>query len=431
MPTIAYLTAGGAGMFCGSCLRDNTLAGALGALGCDVQLIPLYTPIRTDEEDHSSGQVFFGGINVYLEQKLPLFARVPRIFVRWLDHPRVINAIASWGIKTSGRQLGELTLAVLRAEDGPLHGEVERLVGWLRDHVRPDLVNLSNLLIAGCVPAIRRELNVPVIVTLQGDDLFIDELPEPYRAEALTELRRLAADVDAFIVFSRYYADFMADYFQVPRDRFHLVPMGIKTDDYLAVETPAASNVAPTVGYFARLSQAKGLHVLFDAFLELRRMTGTERARLKVAGWLPPAERRWVERQFRRLRGAGVGDDFHYAGVLERREKLTFLRSLDVLSVPTVYHEPKGIFVLEALASGVPVVEPAHGAFPELLTATGGGRLVPPDDPQALATALNDLLTNPAARRELARQGRERVLSQFTAQRMAAETLDVYRRYLK
>ncbi|HEV3345307.1 MAG TPA: glycosyltransferase family 4 protein [Pirellulales bacterium] len=430
MPTIAYLTAGGAGMFCGSCMRDNTLAAALGKLGCDVQLIPLYTPIRTDEENVSIDRVFFGGINVYLQQNVPLFRYLPGFLVRWLDHPRLIDGVARFGIQTSGRKLGDLALSVLRGEHGNQRGEVARLVEWLAGDVKPQLVNLSNLLIAGCVPTIKRELNVPVIVTLQGDDLFLEELPPAYQSQARLELRRLAAEVDGFLAFSRYYAQYMAEALDVPLERFHIVPMGIKIDDYQALKRAEETGRPPTVGYLARLCQAKGLHLLVDAYLRLRKLPGTEHARLQVAGWLPPAERKFVDGEFARLRAAGVADDFRYWGALEREQKLDFLKSIDVLSVPTTYREPKGIFVLEALASGVPVVQPAHGAFPELLAATGGGVLVPPHDSQQLAQALHDLLVDHAARLELARRGRERVLGDFNAERMAAATLEVYQRYL-
>ena len=427
-PTIAYLTAGGAGMFCGSCMRDNTLAAALTRLGCDVQLIPLYTPIRTDEEDVSIDRVFFGGVNVYLQQSVPLFRYLPGFLVRWLDHPRLLGGVGRLGIKTSGRQLGALAVSVLRGEHGRQRGEVFRLAEWLAAQVRPQLINLSNLLIAGCVPTLKRMINAPVLVTLQGDDLFVDELPEPYRSQALAELRRLAAEVDGFLVFSQYYAEFMADCLQASLDRFHIVPMGIQLDDYYAM-TRIEGERPPTIGYLARLCRAKGLHLLADAYLRLRQMPGGERARLRVAGWLPPTERAFAQAEFDKLRAA-AGDHFQYVGQLERAAKLDFLRSIDVLSVPTVYREPKGIFVLEALASGVPVVQPAHGAFPELLAATGGGRLVPPGDAEALARALHELLVDHSARLALGLAGRQRVLSDFGAERMAAATLEVYQKFL-
>jgi glycosyltransferase involved in cell wall biosynthesis len=176
---------------------------------------------------------------------------------------------------------------------------------------------------------------------------------------------------------------------------------------------------------------AKGLHVLVDAFRELRRMPGTEDAQLRMAGWLGAGDKKFVDEQRAKLIEAGLDEHAIYHGVIERAAKLDFLRSVDVLSVPTTYREPKGIYVLEALASGVPVVQPAHGAFPELLEATGGGRLVRPNDPAHLAETLHSLLTDHDARRTLGAQGRTVVHRDFSADAMAQKTLEVYRKFLK
>jgi glycosyltransferase involved in cell wall biosynthesis len=301
------------------------------------------------------------------------------------------------------------------------------LCRWLKDEVRPRLVVLTNMLIAGCVPAVKKDTSAPVLVTLQGDDIFLRDLPEPYKSQAFAEIRRLVDHVDGFIVNSRYYADFMADYLGIPAEKFHLTPLGIDTDDFLG--EPAASPAdgrPPRVGYLARLAPEKGLHVLVDAFLELRRLPGMEQAELHVAGWLGEHRRKYADEQFDKLKQAGLGDALHYAGAVDRRGKVEFLRKLDVLSVPTVYHEPKGLFVLEALAAGVPVVQPRHGAFPELIEWTGGGRLVQPEDPAHLAQTLHELLTDHAARLELGRRGRASVLERFSAPAMARSALDVY-----
>jgi len=101
-----------------------------------------------------------------------------------------------------------------------------------------------------------------------------------------------------------------------------------------------------------------------------------------------------------------------------------------VLSVPTTYHEPKGLFVLEALAAGVPVVQPAHGAFPEMLESLGGGRLVPPGDADGLAAQLADLLLNPVARTELGSTGRAAVLANRSQKVMAQQAIDVVQKYV-
>ncbi|HTU27501.1 MAG TPA: glycosyltransferase family 4 protein [Pirellulales bacterium] len=427
---IAYLTAGAAGMFCGSCLRDNALAAALGRLGCDVTLVPLYTPIRTDEVDVSLDRVFFGGVNVYLQQKIPLFRYVPRALDRWLDAPWLLRRLAAGNIEIDARELGEMTESMLKGEHGHQRKEVLRLVDWLAREVQPDLVNLTNILVAGCVPTIKQRLNVPVLVTLQGDDLFLEQLAGPYKQRAMHEIRRLAREIDGFVVFSRYYADFMSDYLQLERNKFHVVPLGLSLDDF---HLPKASPIErpPTIGYLARIAPEKGFHKLIDAFLLLAQRPGMETVHLRAAGWLGGKDEAFYGEQLGRLRAAGLAERFRYDGVVERAEKLSLLRSIDVLSVPTTYQEPKGIFVLEAWAAGVPVVQPAHGAFPEMLAATGGGRLVEPDNTPALANALAELVSDRSAARALGELGRAGVVGHFSAEEMAVETLEVYRRFLR
>lgn len=424
-------------MFCGSCMRDNAIVAAMQHLDCDVQLIPTYTPIRTDEENVSLDTVLFGGINVYLQDKWSLFRWLPSFLDRWLDNPFLIGLLASRGMETDARQLGSMTVSMLQGERGRQRKEVKRLVHWLDTHTKPDLVNMSNLLIAGSMPAIQRDLKIPVLVTLQGDDLFLESLIEPYKSQAMAEIRKLAAQVDGFIVFSRFYAQKMAALFEVPLERFHIVPLGIDLRDFghvsdtLPAEDPETLDRPPTVGYLARICPEKGLHHLFDAFLQLRSMPGTENAHLRLAGWLSKKDEPFFCEQMQRLRSAGIGDEVHYAGVVDRGAKLSFLRSLDILSVPTVYEEPKGIFVLEALASGVPVVQPDHGAFGELIGQTGGGKLVPANDPRELALQLHHLLTNRDERRNLAHFGRKQVHERFGSRFAAEATLDVYRQFLK
>jgi glycosyltransferase involved in cell wall biosynthesis len=422
---IVYLTAGAAGMYCGSCLHDNTLAAALTRLGVDVQLVPTYTPIRTDEQDVSVDRVFLGGINVYLQQKFRLFRSLPAWLDRVLSQPWLLRWATSQAADISPAALGALTVSMLQGMHGFQRKEVRQLCRWLATTVRPNFVVLTNLLIGGCLPEIKRTLKVPLLVTLQGDDLFLESLPEPFQARALAEVRRLAAVADGFLVHSRYYADFMADYLKIKPQKLHLVPLGIDTRDFREVAETGIRTV-PTVGYLARLTPEKGLHLLIEAFLKLRTLPGTEQARLLIAGWLGKSQHVYAESLFAKLRSAGLGDAYHYQGSVDRPGKIAFLRQLDVLSVPTTYRDPKGLFVLEALAAGVPVVQPAHGAFPELLAATGGGVLTTPGDPAALAEALHELLTDHALRRQLGEAGRQAVHQRLNAESTARATLAVF-----
>jgi glycosyltransferase involved in cell wall biosynthesis len=426
-PRVAYVTAGGAGMFCGSCMRDNTLAAALHRMGVDVTLLPTFTPIRTDERDVSLDRVFLGGLNVYLEQRWPWFGRMPRALRRALDRPALLRVLSRLALQRRGELDGAMAVSLLRGEHGRHAAEIRELVAFVAEVLRPDVVNLTNLLIAGFVPALARRHDAPVFVTLQGDDIFLDALPSRARAEVLAEMRRVAAHVDGFVVFNRFYRDHMAHLLGVPTERFHTVPLGLaEPREFEAVGEGGAR--PPTVGYLARICPEKGFHQLVEAFLRLRRMRGTEHARLRFAGWLGAGERDYLERQLARLRAHGAGDAYERVEVPDRETKIRFLREIDVLSVPTVYREPKGIYVLEALAAGVPVVQPEHGAFPELIAATGGGRLVAPGDAEALAATLHELLLDDGARRELGRRGRAAVLARHDDEAMARETLQVWER---
>src|SRR5262245_60188531 len=226
---IAYLTAGAAGMICGSCLHDNTLARALMALGHDVQLVPLYTPIRTDEEDVSREEIFYGGINMYLQQKVPLFRWLPKWLDRWLDRPWLINWASGRSVKIDPQQVADLALSILRGTEGFQRKEVERLADWLTGELKPDVIVFSNILTAGCVPEIKRRMNVPVVVTLQGDDIFLRGLPPTHQEAALAQVGRLAESINGFIANSRFYAESMSAYLHIDRERIAIVPLGIAT----------------------------------------------------------------------------------------------------------------------------------------------------------------------------------------------------------
>ena len=431
-------------MYCGSCLNDNTVARSWAREGVDIQLVPTYTPIRTDERDVSGERLFFGGIQVYLEQKFPWFRFAPRWLRRLVNSRRVIQWATSRAIQTDARDLGALTVSMLQGERGRQRVDCEELVEWLVAE-RPDAVLLSNMLISGFVPRLRQRLDCSVLVMLQGDDIFLDSLPEPYRGQALAELRRLAPHIDRFVAHSRYYADFMASFAGLPRDGITVTPLGIDTQDFTsdgksegAARTAAvdigaegmaeSAGVAPAasagqlarrsrrrIGYLARLAPEKGLHQLVDAFIRLRQQRGHDDCELWIAGWLGAHRRDYAEEQWKKLREAGLGEDFCYVGELSRREKVNFLRQLDIFSVPTTYQEPKGLFVLEALAAGVAVVEPRHGAFPELLGAVGGGCLFAPGDVAELAQQLDELLSDDGRRRALAEAGQRAVLNERAA----------------
>jgi glycosyltransferase involved in cell wall biosynthesis len=420
---ILSITAGAAGMYCGSCSRDNALAVELLKRGHEVTLLPLYTPTNPDEPSVSRQEVLFGGINIYLQQHVPFFRRTLKFLDRLIDSPGLIRSVASRSISTDPKLLGDMTVSMLEGEQGVLRKEFDKLRAWLADEPVPDVVNLPNSLLISLARPLREALERPVCCTLQGEDLFIEDLIEPYRAKAIELIRKQVVDVDRFIAVSDYYVAPMAKLLNVSPDRIDVVPLGINLDGYVP---RSGGDEVFRVGYFARIAPEKGLHALAAAYPIFRKRTGNAPVRFEAAGYMSRAHENYLNDIKNGLAKAGVGDEFTYHGAVDRAGKLAFLKTLDVMSVPTPYDEPKGVFLLEALASGVPVVQPRRGSFPEIVEKTGGGLLVPPDDPAALADGLFKLWNDRALARSLGERGAKGVRLHYSIERSTDRQLEVY-----
>jgi glycosyltransferase involved in cell wall biosynthesis len=415
-------------MYCGSCLRDNALAAELKSRGHDVLLVPLYTPTLTDEPNVSEERVAFGGISVFLQQQSAVFRKLPRLLDRLLDSPRLIRAAASGSISTDPRSLGELTISMLKGEEGFQRKEFEKLLEWLATEAPFDVIQLPNALLASLAKPLRRELKRPIHCTLQGEDLFLDGLHAADRETAIGLIRSHVEFVDRFTAVSEYYATFMSKYLSIPVQKIDVVPLGINLAGF-AQRTPSASRPF-TIGYLARIAPEKGLHALCDAYVGFRQRPGVGGAQLEIAGYLAPDQRAYLREAENRLTRGGLGAEFHYRGSLDRDGKIAFLRNLDAFSVPTTYVEPKGLFLLEAMACGVPVVQPKHGAFPEILAKTSGGLLVDPGSAESLAEGLYTLWKDPELRAQLGQHGFDGVRQQYSIAKSADRMLEVYQRWM-
>ncbi len=449
---IIYITAGTAGMYCGSCFRDNTLAAELLRQGHDVLLVPLYTPTTTDDDNVSQRRVFFGGVSVYLEQYIPFFRRSPAWLDRLWDSPALLKLLSGIAISSSPRQLGEMTLSVLRGEDGNQRKEFEKLLTWLKEQPRPDIVSIHDSMLIRLAAPIKQALGCKVVCTLQGEDLFMQGIPEPYRTQAHDLIRAHAGDVDAFVAVSEYYAGHMAGWLGIPRDRIHAVPPGVNLAGFAPRERVrvGAALRGPqrdlTIGYFARIAPEKGLHILCEAYRLLRQEMGLPKSRLECGGWLGPDFKPYLRRVGERMKQWGLGGEFRYHGALDREEKIRFLRRLDVFSVPGTFPgDPevnqrdlpgcKALFLIEALACGVPVVEPRRGAFTEIIERTGGGLTMEWNETRpmsrAIAEGIAELWRDPARAEALGRAGRDGVQHHYGPLQLAERSLAVYEQILR
>jgi glycosyltransferase involved in cell wall biosynthesis len=426
---ILYLTGGAGRMYCGSCLRDNALATELIARRHDVLLLPVYTPTHTDEPNVSQNRVALGGISAYLEQYVPFFRKSPAWLDGLWDSPAILSLASRGSISTNPKMLGEMTVSVLKGEDGFQHKEINKLIDWLKSQPLPDVISLPYSLLLGMAGPLKRALNRPICCTLQGEDLFLDGLHEPYKTQACDLIRSHIEHVDAFLSVSDYYADFMPGYLGIPRDKIRVVPLGINLQGFEAKESDATRPF--TVGFLARIAPEKGLHVLAEAYRLFRQSEDVTDARFEVAGYMAADCKPYLNNIKQHFSDSGLASEFNYRGVVDRSQKIAFLRSLDVMSVPATYDEPKGVSLLEAMACGVPLVQPRRGAFTEIIEKTSGGLLVKPDDPSSLAEGILKIYRNRSLAEELGRNGFREVREHYSAAHMADCALEAYESVLE
>ncbi|WKZ50599.1 MAG: glycosyltransferase family 4 protein [Anaerolineales bacterium] len=429
---IIYIATGAANMFCGSCMHDNALAAGMKTAGEDVTMFPLYTPMRLDEENVGERKIFFGGIKAYLLQKYPhpflgrdLLLRIAgaQAFLRLMprfDIGSAVDPVAN----------AEMTVSMLKGESGNQRELLDEFVGWVKTHYQPDIIHITNALMIGVARQFKRSLQVPITCGLHGEDIFLEGLPQPYQNEALKLIRERAQDVDRFLAISGYYGDMFSKWVELDASKIDVVWPGIALDDYRNL-IPDSSPRPLTIGFFARFVPEKGLHLLVDAFLRLARSGEFPNLQLLAGGYVSRAYKTYLDGIRKTIRDNRLEDRVKLLGTLERDEKLNFFRQIDVFSVPAPYREPKGISILEALAAGVPVVQPEHGAYPEWVNATQGGILHRPHDSADLAEKLAILLRDVELRRQLGQQGRQGIFENFSSEKMTSAALEVMRRLEK
>jgi len=403
---IVQLTPGTGNFHCGSCLRDHAFLKSLREQGHEVVLVPMYLPLVTEGGEQNEIPIFFGGINVFLQTKLALFRKTPRWIDKMFDGQGALMKAAGQIGMTKPKQLGEITIASLKGAAGPQRKEVDRLVDWLVETQEPDVLILSNALLMGLAPRLKEKLKCPIACVLQGEDTFLDDLPEPFRTQAWEQMKSASNSVDLSIAVSEYHASIMAPKLDCPVTVVH---NGMDLSGYPEPSARGARSVPtdpPVIGYLARMCYVKGLSDLVDAFIELKHPTAV----LNIVGTCMPSDEPFVKEQKEKLAAAGLADRASFHPNVTRTEKIEHLSNMTLLSVPAMYGESFGLYVLEANACGVPVLQPRHAAFPEVVGATGGGRLF---EPGTLCEALRSALEEPDEMAALGQTGAETVWKQF------------------
>jgi len=409
---IVYIAAGAGGMYCGACARDVALVRALQGRGHDVHVLPLYTPLRRDGAAlPATERIFYGGINVFLQQASSVFRHTPDSFDRMLDNPALLRWVSQFAISTDPVKLGAMTVSVLAGEEGRQRKELHKLLEYLAG-IEPEIVVITNSLLSAIAPAVKARLGTPVVCLLQGEEEFVSSLGEPFRTQAVELMRAHAASVDLYVASYADYAGEMAAFLHEPPERITVMRAGLDIPPRL----PGPRHREPfTVGYLSVITPGKGLDLLVDAVKRLKE-AGRE-VQLLIAGKVMNAHFWQAVRQ--EIETGGLPHE--YLGEVDYEGKQAFFSRCSVFSVPSRQHEARGMSFMEAQLAGVPVVAPAAGVFPEMLSLTGGGVLAPAGDSAALATALARLQDDPEEAYRLGQAGMEGIARHYSAVRIAEE----------
>ena len=424
MKIVHVIPGSGGTFYCQNCIRDVALVRAMRKQGHDVMVVPMYLPFGADSTGISEHvPVFFGGINVYLQQHFKLFRKTPHWLDRILDARWFLRQAAKREGTTEAAGLGAMTLSMLQGVKGYQEKEVHRLTEWLREQEKPDAVHLSNSLLLGLAGELKRALNVPVVCTLQDEESWLDHIDPPYNQLCWEAMSASAEAVDAFIVVSNWYAGEMAKRMSLSPEKIRVVPIGIDLDGREAAPRPLDP---PVLGYLSKLTPSLGLGLLVDAFMTLKQNPKLTTLKFRATGGALGTDAQYVAELKLKLAKHRLAEDAEFLDSFDAAQRREFLRGLSVLSVPSLQGEAFGMFMLEAMAAGVPVVQPNVGAFPEVIEATGGGVVYDAAKKDALVSTLEALLLDPARAKEMGRQGREAVFAHYGIDRMAVDIVNVY-----
>ena len=422
---IVYVTPGSGGSFyCQNCFRDDGLLLSLSAHGYSVYKVPMYLPSNLEECGKTADTpVFYGAINVYLKEKLPIYRIAPLWLKRVFDSDALLQLAARKAGSTRAAGLEEMTISMLHGEKGRQASELDHFIRYMQKEINPNVVHLSNALLLGLAHRVKKELGAGVVCSLQDENEWIDPMSERYQSDVWNLMAEKAVDVDLFVTASRYYSNLAQKNLKIPADKIRVINGGINLDGY---ERSSLSFDPPVIGYLCRMSEYFGLGILVDAFIRLKKDRRFKDLKLHITGGYPGDDKHFVNELLGKISKQGYENDVKIFKNFNKENRVKFLQTLTLLSVPVPAGEAFGAYQVEALAAGVPVVQPTVGCYPEFVEATKGGIIYEPNNSKGLAQAIASLLLDPARVRDLGEQGRRVVWERFSMNDMAKNIVRVY-----
>ncbi|PLX13747.1 MAG: hypothetical protein C0598_02890 [Marinilabiliales bacterium] len=415
----------GGTFYCGNCLRDSGYTKSLIDLGHEAMMLPIYLPLTIKngvEEDESP--IFYGAVNIYLKQNFKIFRNMPHWMENFFNSPSILRFASKKAGSTRTEGLEEMTISMLRGKDGNQNVELQELIDFLKVHEKPDVVHLSNALLLGLAKQIKEQLNIPVVCSLQDEDVWVDAMNDHYREKVWDLMSEKAKGVDAFIAVSDYYADEMRIKMNIPDEKMHIVPIGIDSSIYKYAEPKTDPLV---IGYISRMYEEHGFGLLIDAFIKLKQNQKFKNVLLKLSGGYTADDKKYVHQQMRKLKKAGIAEDVEIIEDYLPHERYKFFNQISLLTVPVLKGEAFGTYQLESLACGIPLVQPALGAFPEIIEKTSGGHTYTPNTAEAIVEKWKEVLSNPKEIIEMGKRGQKSVNEKYAIHEISKSVLEIYK----
>jgi len=418
----------GGTFYCGNCLRDSGFVKSLKAAGHDAVTLPVYLPLTAkDCPTDNEIPVFYGAVNIYLKQNFKLFRNMPAWLERFFNSAPLLKYAAKKAGSTRANGLEDMTISMLLGRDGNQKDELQQLIDYLKHHEKPDVVHLSNALLLGMAAQIREELGIPVVSSLQDEDVWIDPMDEINREKLWALMAEKAKDVDAFVAVSSYFAGLMKQKMNIPDEKLHIVHIGVEPGNY-KVNVPAFS--PPVIGYLSRLNHENGFEIVVDAFIKLKSDVRFKDSKLRLTGGMTGDDKPFVNKQIKKLKKNNLVKDVAFVDDFYGDALDDFFAGLTVLTVPVIKGEAFGLYQLEAMASGIPVVQPALGAFPEVAEISGGGAIFSPNTPEALAAKLAEVLSQPEKLKQMSISGRKAIEEKFNNKVLTENMVKIYEKVI-
>ena len=416
MKILFIVPGSGDSFYCGNCFRDNLQASALRKAGHEVMIMPLYLPFKYPSFQADT-PLFFPATSFYAAEKFFKKGKMPRWISRILESKLMLRIAASFSGTTSAAGLEGMTLSMIHGADAVFTEQVNIMLDWIENHEKPDLIHLSTTLLIGVAKAIKQRVNIPMVCSLQDEEVWIDSMEQKYLQEAWQGISENTEYINKFITTSEFYKNIITA--RIPQiTNVEVVYPGVDVSKYASDAYPAD----PVIGFFYRMNRENGLDILVDAFVKLKKRDTVKNLKLKIAGGYTAQDRRFLKKMKRILQPCM--NDVDLCSTYDPERHADFYKQISIICVPITFNESVGLYLCEAFAAGRPAVEPATGSFSEI---TGeAGIVYSPNSSDALADAIEKLLTNPALYRHCCERAKELSKSRYNDDIMAESLAKAY-----